>query len=71
VLLAEGVAARDLETAIGMVAEGITTAPVLQRVAAERGLELPITERVNALLEGESPVDAVSRLMAREPISEF
>ena len=71
VLLAEGVAAGDLESAIGMVAEGITTAPVLQRVAAERGLELPITERVNALLEGESPVEAVSRLMAREPISEF
>jgi glycerol-3-phosphate dehydrogenase (NAD(P)+) len=71
VLLAEGVAAGDLETTIGMVAEGITTTPVLQRVAAERGLELPITERVNALLQGESPIEAVSRLMAREPVSEF
>ncbi len=71
VLLAEGVPAGDLEARIGMVAEGITTAPVLQRVAAERGLELPITERVNALLQGESPIEAVSRLMAREPISEF
>jgi glycerol-3-phosphate dehydrogenase (NAD(P)+) len=71
VLLAEGVAAADVEARIGMVAEGMTTAPVLRRVAAERGLELPITERVNALLEGESPIEAVSRLMAREPISEF
>jgi glycerol-3-phosphate dehydrogenase (NAD(P)+) len=71
VLLAEGVAASDVEARIGMVAEGMTTAPVLQRVAAERGLELPITERVNALLDGESPIEAVSRLMAREPVSEF
>ena len=71
VLLAEGVPSSELETRIGMVAEGITTAPVLQRVAAERDLELPITERVNALLQGESPVEAVSRLMAREPVSEF
>jgi glycerol-3-phosphate dehydrogenase (NAD(P)+) len=70
-LLAEGCAAADVEARIGMVAEGMTTAPVLRRVAAERGLELPITERVNALLEGESPVEAVSRLMAREPVSEF
>lgn len=71
VLLAEGVATSDLETRIGMVAEGITTAPALQRVARERGLELPITERVNALLQGESPIEAVSRLMDREPVTEF
>ncbi len=70
-LLAEGVPAGEIEARIGMVAEGITTAPTLQRVARERGLELPITERVNALLGGESPIEAVSRLMAREPISEF
>jgi glycerol-3-phosphate dehydrogenase (NAD(P)+) len=71
VLLAEGVPAADLETRIGMVAEGIATAPTLQRVARERGLELPITERVNALLQGESPIEAVSRLMGREPVKEF
>jgi glycerol-3-phosphate dehydrogenase (NAD(P)+) len=71
VLLAEGVPAAEIEGRIGMVAEGITTAPTLQRVARERGLELPITERVNALLEGESPIEAVSRLMAREPVKEF
>ena len=71
VLLAEGVPAAELETRIGMVAEGITTAPALQRVARERGLELPITERVNALLQGESPIEAVSRLMGREPVKEF
>jgi hypothetical protein len=40
-------------------------------VARARGLELPITERVNALLAGEPPVEAVSRLMAREPAAEF
>ena len=53
------------------VADLIHARTEVQRVAAERGLELPITERVNALLEGESPIEAVSRLMAREPISEY
>jgi glycerol-3-phosphate dehydrogenase (NAD(P)+) len=71
VLLAEGVAAADVEARIGMVAEGIVTAPALLRVARERRLELPITERVNALLAGESPIEAVSRLMTREPVTEF
>jgi glycerol-3-phosphate dehydrogenase (NAD(P)+) len=70
-LLAEGVPAGEVEHRIGMVAEGLTTAPTLHQVAADRGLELPITERVHALLHGESPLQAVSLLMAREPASEF
>jgi glycerol-3-phosphate dehydrogenase (NAD(P)+) len=70
-LLAEGIPAEAIETRIGMVAEGLTTAPTLQRVAQDRGLELPITERVCALLAGEDPREAVSRLMAREPNTEY
>jgi glycerol-3-phosphate dehydrogenase (NAD(P)+) len=70
-LLAEGVPAGEIEARIGMVAEGLTTAPTLHEVAQARRLELPITERVHALLGGESPLEAVSLLMAREPASEF
>ena len=72
VLLAEGVAAGDLESARSAWSQRASRPlPSCSAWRAERGLELPITERVNALLEGESPVEAVSRLMAREPISEF
>jgi glycerol-3-phosphate dehydrogenase len=48
-----------------MVAEGLTTAPVLRRVAHGRELELPIAERVCAVLDGEPPREATARLLAR------
>ena len=70
-LLARGVAPAAIEVQIGMVAEGLTTAPVLRRVAREHGLELPITERVCAVLDGESPAEAVALLMARERSNEY
>jgi glycerol-3-phosphate dehydrogenase (NAD(P)+) len=70
-LLAVGYSAGELEERIGMVAEGLTTAPVLKRVAEERGLELPITDRVCAVLAGEPPINAVSLLMGREPGAEY
>jgi len=36
-----------------------------RRIARARELELPIAERVCAVLEGESPRDATARLLAR------
>jgi len=70
-LLARGVAAGDLEDVIGMVAEGVSTAPTLRRLARGSDLELPITERVCAVLEGESPAEAVALLMGRSPSAEY
>jgi glycerol-3-phosphate dehydrogenase (NAD(P)+) len=70
-LLATGTPPGEVEAQIGMVAEGLATAPVLQRLARSRDLELPITERVCALLGGESAAAAVDVLLAREPASEF
>ncbi len=70
-LLAQGVAVERLEREIGMVAEGVHTAPTLRRLAARHALELPITERVCAVLEGEPPARAVRTLMARDPGAEF
>jgi glycerol-3-phosphate dehydrogenase (NAD(P)+) len=55
---------------IGTVAEGLTTAPVLQRLAARAGIELPITEAVCAVLGGAPPAGLVSTLMEREPRTE-
>jgi glycerol-3-phosphate dehydrogenase (NAD(P)+) len=70
-LLARGIPPSELEQRIGMVVEGVATAPTLQRIGRERGLDLPLTERVCAALEGESPAEAVELLLAREPGEEF
>ncbi len=70
-LLAAGTPAERLEAEVGMVVEGVTTAPTLRTLAAGRGLELPIVERVCAVLEGEPPGHAVGTLMARDPSPEY
>jgi glycerol-3-phosphate dehydrogenase (NAD(P)+) len=55
-----------------MVAEGVrSTAAVLDRAAAA-GVEMPIAEQVQAVLDGaRTPADAVSSLMMREAKSEL
>jgi glycerol-3-phosphate dehydrogenase (NAD(P)+) len=53
------------------VAEGAFTAPVLARLAAERGLDMPIVAAVDALLAGRISVDQVlEQLLARPPRAE-
>ena len=48
------------------LAEGVFTAPVLLEMARERGVEMPISEAVAAVLAGKSSVDAaIESLMAR------
>ncbi len=50
------------------VAEGAFTAPVLARLARERGIEMPVVEAVDALLAGRATVDQVlGELLARPP----
>jgi glycerol-3-phosphate dehydrogenase (NAD(P)+) len=70
-LLAAGVPSDRLEAEVGMIVEGVTTAPTLRALAAGRGLELPIVERVCAVLAGEPPAEAVGTLMARDPSPEY
>jgi glycerol-3-phosphate dehydrogenase (NAD(P)+) len=49
-----------------MVAEGVTTAGCVVRLAARHSVEMPIAEKVNALLQGHiSPDKAVMELMTR------
>ena len=53
---------------LGHVAEGVRSAKEVARLAAERGVDMPVSEAVNAVLAGEvSPAEAVERLLAREP----
>ena len=69
-LIASGVPAGQAATEIGMVVEGLTTAPVLRDVSRRVGIELPITEGVCAVLEGTEMGDLVAQLMRREPTAE-
>ena len=69
-LLARGRSPEETLGAIGMVVEGLTTAPVLFDLSVRLGIELPITQAVNEALQGRSLLDLVSSLMAREPTTE-
>ncbi len=51
---------------LGQVAEGVSTAQVVMRLAAEKDVEMPVCAAVARLLAGEaSPRDAVNDLMSR------
>jgi glycerol-3-phosphate dehydrogenase (NAD(P)+) len=69
-LIARGVAPEEAEREIGMVVEGLTTAPVLRDLARSLGVELPLTEAVCQVLAGASALDLVSGLMGRQPTDE-
>ncbi|MCK6432161.1 MAG: NAD(P)-dependent glycerol-3-phosphate dehydrogenase [Burkholderiaceae bacterium] len=66
-MLAEGRSLNDSLGALGHVAEGVYTAPTLQRRARALGVDMPITDAVVAVLAGElTPALALRQLMARE-----
>jgi glycerol-3-phosphate dehydrogenase (NAD(P)+) len=69
-LIARGASPDEAVAEIGMVVEGLTTAPVLRDLSRELGVEMPITEGVCAVLEGTSIADLVSQLMHRAPTTE-
>jgi glycerol-3-phosphate dehydrogenase (NAD(P)+) len=69
-LIARGASPAEAEAAIGQVVEGLTTAPVLQRLAQRLGAELPITDGVCAVLAGTPLTDLVAQLMQRAPTEE-
>jgi glycerol-3-phosphate dehydrogenase (NAD(P)+) len=69
-LIARGATPEEAIAEIGMVVEGLTTAPIVHRLAHDLGIELPITEGVCAVLGGASLQDLVSGLMGRKPTDE-
>ena len=69
--LGEGRTAAGLMADRRTVAEGAFTAPVLHRLAAEIGVDMPIVTAVDALLAGRAPVDEVIEgLLSRSPRAE-
>ena len=69
-LIAQGASPQEAVAQIGMVVEGLTTAPVLHALAAQLGIELPITGGVCAVLAGQPLHELVSGLMRRTPTTE-
>jgi glycerol-3-phosphate dehydrogenase (NAD(P)+) len=69
-LVAQGATPAEAERSIGMVVEGLTTAPVLRDLAHRLEIEMPITEGVCAVLDGVPLSELVAQLMRRDPTVE-
>ena len=70
-LIARGASPDEAAAQIGQTVEGLTTAPVLRDVSRRVGVEMPITEGVCAVLEGQVKLaEVVEGLMGRRPTGE-
>jgi glycerol-3-phosphate dehydrogenase (NAD(P)+) len=68
VALARGTTLEDHQRTHKSVAEGVNTARAAVRLAERHGVELPITEKVHAILfDGLDPRQAIGELMERTP----
>ena len=69
--IGEGRSAAELLKDSRTVAEGAFTAPVLARLAREKGIDMPIVAAVDALIAGRANVDQVlDALLSRPPRAE-
>ena len=69
--IGEGRSAADLLSDRKTVAEGAFTAPVLARLAREKGIDMPIVDAVDGLIAGRTNVDeALDALLSRPPRAE-
>jgi glycerol-3-phosphate dehydrogenase (NAD(P)+) len=69
-LIARGARPDEAVAEIGMVVEGLSTAPALRALSRRLEIELPITEGVCAVLEGTPLTSLVEQLMSRAPTTE-
>jgi glycerol-3-phosphate dehydrogenase (NAD(P)+) len=70
--MAHGQTLAQATGALGHVAEGVYSARTVVQRAACLGVDMPIAQAVVALLDGQmAPVQAVARLMGREPTAEL
>jgi glycerol-3-phosphate dehydrogenase (NAD(P)+) len=69
-LIARGRTPDEAVAEIGQVVEGLATAPVLCELSHRLGVELPITESVCSVLEGQSLAALAAGLMGRRPTDE-
>jgi len=65
--LARGKSLADILKDLGHVAEGVRSANEVLKLSKKKGVEMPVTEAVNAVLEGQlKPAAAVERLLSRD-----
>jgi glycerol-3-phosphate dehydrogenase (NAD(P)+) len=65
--LARGRGLREILEGLGHVAEGVRSAKEVSRLAAARGVEMPVTDAVKAVLEERlTPAAAVELLLSRD-----
>jgi glycerol-3-phosphate dehydrogenase (NAD(P)+) len=69
-LVAQGATPEEAARSIGMVVEGLTTAPVLRELAHRLEIEMPIAEGVCEVLDGTPLTELVAQLMRRDPTVE-
>jgi glycerol-3-phosphate dehydrogenase (NAD(P)+) len=66
--LAQGFPLQRILHDLGHVAEGVYTAREVAKLAAARGVDMPVTDAVNAVLNGKlAPKAAVEQLLSRDP----
>ncbi|MDO9114009.1 MAG: NAD(P)H-dependent glycerol-3-phosphate dehydrogenase [Polaromonas sp.] len=71
-LLAQGQSPQQAVASLGHVAEGVYCARTVVQRAQGLGVEMPISEAVVALLDGQvKPAEAVAALMGRDPAAEL
>lgn len=63
--LAKGRTLKDILASTPMVAEGVETTCVALQLAARLGVDLPITQAVQAMLDGQPAATALGQLVAR------
>jgi glycerol-3-phosphate dehydrogenase (NAD(P)+) len=69
--LARGLSLERILNDLGHVAEGVYSAREVAKLARARGVDMPVTEAVNAVLQGQlTPKAAVEQLLARDPKKE-
>jgi glycerol-3-phosphate dehydrogenase (NAD(P)+) len=69
--LARGRKLTEILADLGHVAEGVRSAREVARIAAARGVDMPLTDAVNAVLEGKlTPAKAAELLLSRDPKKE-
>jgi glycerol-3-phosphate dehydrogenase (NAD(P)+) len=70
--LGQGRSLEEIVNAMQMVAEGVKSAGPLMGLARGAEVEMPIAERVEAIVEGKStPLEALTSLMERPPSAEW
>lgn len=69
--LAKGRNLSDILSDTKMVAEGVETTHVALQIAEQYGVEMPITQAVQAMLQGQPAPDALRQLISRAPRSEI